>query len=202
MLYFLFQDHAIFRALWSNTHRVARLVWRSNHPTYRRLRRLKQLGVENVLSLRGNTKKSPYLFEKESCDRLGLTLTVIALGARNVWRKERVIALLDYFDNTDAPFLMHCKSGADRTSLAAAYYLIYKCGTPVALARKQLGMRYLHFKWTKTGVLDFMLDEYEHFSNQNPDRDLRYWITNVYDADAIKQAFNQERAAKGKSQIK
>ena len=202
LLYFLFTDHAIFRALWSNTHLVAPNVWRSNHPTKRRLKAIQKKGVKHILSLRGDMKNSPYRFERENCLDLGLKLTVIGLASRDVAPKDRFIDLLDFFDTTDVPFLMHCKSGADRTSLAAAFYLIYKCGTPIVHARKQMSPWYLHFKWTKSGILDFMLDEFERFINQNPDKDLRYWVTHIYDAETLKNAFNATCLANGKSIIK
>lgn len=200
-LYFLFTDHAIFRALWSNTHLIAPDVWRSNHPTKRRLRKLQQKGVRHVLSLRGDTKNSPYRFEVENCAALDLDLTVIGLASRDASPRTRYLDLLDFFDQIDVPFLMHCKSGADRTSLAAAFYLIYKCNLPISKARQQLSPRYLHFKWTKTGILDFTLDAYERFASQNPDTDLRYWIEHIYDADALKSAYNAHRRQKGKSPI-
>ena len=47
-----------------------------------------------------------------------------------------------------------------------------------------------------------MLDEFERFINQNPDKDLRYWVTHIYDAETLKNAFNATRLANEKSIIK
>jgi len=202
LLYFTFVDHAIFRALWSNTHKVAPNLWRSNHPTFARLKRMKQKGITHVLTLRGGTDGVPFEFEQDNCQRLGLKFTVIGLGSRDAAPKHRYIDLLDFFDAMDSPVLMHCKSGADRTSLAAAFYLIYKHGTPIREARKQLSPRYLHFKWTKSGILDYTLDEYERFVTANPDKDLRHYFEHIYDAGQLKSDFNAIRRAQGKSTIK
>jgi protein tyrosine/serine phosphatase len=202
ILNFLFVDHAIFRPFWPNRAKIHDGVWRSSQPTYRILDMFKKLGVQHVLRLRGNNKSVNFKFEKQSCEALDLNLTIISLSARNTVSAAKIIHLLDFFDTIDVPFLMHCKSGADRTSLAAAFYLIYKCGASVEVARKQMSWRYLHFKWTKTGILDFILDQYAEFSAQNPDKTLRDWVENEYDPEIIKQAYNAIRLQNGKSPIK
>ena len=202
LLNFLFSDHAIFRPLWPNLEKITRDAWRSSQPTQRTLKKLKKHGIKHVLRLRGNNNSVNFKYENAACNILNLKLTVIPLSANNTVSKEKLTQLLDFFDETTEPFVMHCKSGADRTSLAAAFYLIYKCGTPIVHARKQMSPWYLHFKWTKTGILDFMLDEFERFINQNPDKDLRYWVTYIYDAETLKNAFNATRLENGKSIIK
>jgi protein tyrosine/serine phosphatase len=87
---------------------------------------------------------------------------------------------------------MHCKSGADRTSLASALYLIHKEGATVAEARAQMSVRYIHFRWTATGILDEVLDAYEERLRQGPIM-LRDWIANEYDRDEITRRFTRRR---------
>jgi len=186
-------DHGILRALWHNFHEVAPGVFRSNHPDHARLERYGGLGIENILTFRGALLKPFHRLEEQSCTDLGQNLTVISMASRAAPTRESLLALLDYFDRTPVPFLMHCKSGADRTSLASALYLLHVKGAPMSEARRQMSPRYLHFRWTKTGVLDRVLDLYE--ARQREDAiPLRDWIETEYDPDAVTQSFAKSRA--------
>ena len=90
----------------------------------------------------------------------------------------------DHFDTLPRPFLMHCKSGADRAGLASALYLLDQCGASVGDAREMLSFRYLHLRRTATGVLDHMLDLYAARLNDGP-IPVRAWIANEYDPEAV-----------------
>lgn len=185
-------DHGILRALWHNFHEVAPGVFRSNHPDHARLERYASLGIGNILTFRGNVTKPFHKLEQESCETLGLRLTVVSMASREAPRRESLLALIDYFDRARVPFLMHCKSGADRTSLASAIYLLHVTGASTAEARKQMRPRYLHFRWTNTGVLDRVLDFYEARIAQGP-IGFRDWVEAEYDADAIADSFARNR---------
>lgn len=188
-------DHGILRALWHNFHEVAPGVFRSNHPDHARLERYAARGIRTVLSLRGARTKAFHRLEVESCASLGLDLHVIGMGSREAPRRQALLDLLDFFDTAPRPFLMHCKSGADRTSLASALYLIHAEGASVARARAQMSPRFIHFRWTSTGVLDEVLDLYETRLAAGP-VSLREWIETEYDADAVTRSFTR-RARRG-----
>jgi hypothetical protein len=185
-------DHGILRALWHNFHEVAPGVFRSNHPDHARLERYAGLGIRRVLTFRGNLLKPFHKLEHQSCSALGQELTVISMAAREAPKRASLLALLDYFDNTPAPFLMHCKSGADRTSLASALYLLHVKGATMEEARRQMSPRYLHFRWTETGVLDRLLDLYEQRQAEGP-ISIREWIEIEYDPEAVSKSFAQRR---------
>jgi protein tyrosine/serine phosphatase len=87
---------------------------------------------------------------------------------------------------------MHCKSGADRAGLASAIYLMVMMGQDVDAARKMLSPRYIHLRFTKTGVLDMMLD---HYAARNAASPIGFedWIDREYDADALQAAFDAGR---------
>lgn len=181
-------DHGILRALWHNFHEVAPGVFRSNHPDHGRLARYAERGIRTILSFRGARTKAFHRLEEQSCDALGLDLFVIGMGSREAPKREALIRLLDFFDTAPRPFLMHCKSGADRTSLASALYLIHVDGETVATARRQMSPRFIHFRWSRTGVLDEVLDLYEDRLRKGfiPIRD---WIDEEYDAEAATRSF-------------
>ena len=152
------------------------------------------MGITTVFSLRGGKHMPQYLFEVETCARLGLKLECFKMSAREAPTVERLDMLFEVFDRIEKPFLMHCKSGADRTGLASALYLLVYGGADIATAKKQLSFDFIHIRRTATGVLDHFLDTYEARFNQTG-ISVRDWIATEYDSEALKVSF----AAKQKS---
>ena len=191
-------DHAAFRKLWPNVAPVTQGVWRSSHPTAESLAWFQRQGVGTVLNLRGTHKRSHFHFEAEACDRLGLKLVNISLSARNLAKREVMLRLLDIFETIERPFVMHCKSGADRAGLASALYLIHMQGVPVRVARTHLSPVFLHFRYSSTGILDFMLDAFEKDSSDTA-MTLRQWFETTYDAEKLIAAYRRStgRATRG-----
>lgn len=180
-IYNLWFDHAVLRKVWTNFYPVAPGVYRSNQPTHERFERLKQMGIKTVLNLRGAAGAAHYLVEEESCRRLGLTLVSVNLMARQAAPRHDILRLIRAFREIEKPFVMHCKSGADRAGFASAIYLMEIEGRPVAEARKMLGIKYIHFKWSRTGVLDYILDRYEARQAETG-IGFEDWIATEYDA--------------------
>ncbi|AHM05557.1 hypothetical protein roselon_03299 [Roseibacterium elongatum DSM 19469] len=186
-VYTQFFDHAVLRALWHNFAQVAPALYRSNHPSRRRLQRYRDLGITHVLTLRGGQSVAPYLFEAEACRDFGMVFLQIPLSAQRAPKRVRLLSLLDLFDEIESPLLIHCKSGADRTGLAAAMYLIHKQGVPAQEAKRELSLRRLHAKWSKAGVLDlFMADLAAAEARGVP---MRRWIETEYDQDDTNRRF-------------
>src|SRR6056297_4177548 len=188
-IYNLWFDHAALRGVWSNHHPVAPGVYRSNQPTDARFVRLKAMGVRSILNLRGATGAAHYLVEEASCRRLGLTLVNCTLQARDAAPRANIEALIAAFREIERPFVMHCKSGADRAGFAAAIYLMVIEGRPMTEARRMLGIKYIHFKWTRTGVLDFILDRFEA-RHAETGIGFEDWIATEYDHEAIQAAYH------------
>jgi protein tyrosine/serine phosphatase len=118
----------------------------------------------------------------------------IKIYARSLVSAERFLELLDIFDRIERPFVMHCKSGADRAGLASALWLLHVEGRPVGEAQRQLSFRYVHLKSTKTGVLDLLLRTYADDIAVTP-MPIREWFQTRYDPAAIQAAFDAgERA--------
>lgn len=187
-IYNLWFDHAILRGVWTNHFEVAPGVYRSNHPTRKRFARLKAMGIKSILNLRGAAGAAHYLAEKEICAELGLTLVDVTLHARYAAPRSDILALIAAFRSIERPFVMHCKSGADRAGFASAIYLMVIEGQPVSEARRMLGLRYLHLKRSRTGVLDYILDVYAGHQAQTG-ATFEEWVKNSYDNAAIQAAF-------------
>lgn len=187
-------DHGIFRTFWHNFDAVAPGVYRSNQPDHRRFATYADLGIKAVLNLRGKAQQPHYLFEVESTDQLGLPMVTVGLSARRAPRIEALKELLSAFDTLPRPFLLHCKSGADRTGLAAAIYLMAHHGASVTEAQRQLSFRYLHIRRSSTGILDHFLELYAERNAQSP-LSIADWITTEYDPAVLTESFAAKQAA-------
>jgi protein tyrosine/serine phosphatase len=154
------KDHGWLRGLWTNFHRLDGDVWRHNHPSPARLARLKALGAASVLSLRGDTAP-PSLIEAEACAALGLDFRAIEMRAVILPRREALLDLIAALREMPKPMVIHCKSGSDRTGLAATIYLHVFKGVPLSEARRQLGLRFIHNPWGRAGIVNALLDAYD-----------------------------------------
>ncbi len=185
--HFQLMDHAFLRVLWTNLDQIAPGVWRSNQPSAWRLARYKdRLGLKAVINLRGPSAQGFYLFEVEACRDLGLTLHDVNFSARRAPTRAALLQVIDLFATVQKPVLIHCKSGADRTGLIAALYLMVVEQRPLNEAKQQLSLRYLHLKASRTGILDHFLTLYEAEGAGRPIRD---WIETGYDADRLTASF-------------
>lgn len=190
--YHLF-DHAFLRVFWTNFWPVAPGVWRSNQPTAARFARYKAMGIKTVVNLRGEDAFAHYLFEKETCEALGLVMVDAKLWARNAAPRKRIVAVIDALRAAEKPMMFHCKSGADRAGFVAAMYQLVFEGVPVAEARKQLGLKFIHLEFTKTGVQGYILDTYAA-RLAHGEIGFEDWIRTEYQAGPIQDGFDARRS--------
>jgi protein tyrosine/serine phosphatase len=190
--HYQFLDHGILRHLWTNLDEVAPGVYRSNQPAPGRLRLMAARGIRTVLNLRGATPHSPYLFERETCDALGMTLVDLRLNARRAPPRAALLELIDLLETLETPLLIHCKSGADRAGLASAIYLLIRDGSEIAGARRMLSWRYLHLRSTATGVLDQVIEDYAA-RRAGGDIGFRDWVAQDYDPETTTANFSAHR---------
>ncbi|PRY25543.1 tyrosine phosphatase family protein [Aliiruegeria haliotis] len=188
-------DHAFLRILWTNFDEVAPGVYRSNHPGPQRLEKYKEMGIRSILNLRGVDGRSPWLFEKEACDELGMELKVAKIYARKPAKRKEILHLIDTMREMDKPFVMHCKSGADRAGFASVLYKAIIEGAPLEEARKHLSLRYIHTDWTETGIVDHIIDMYEQRNAQSPIT-MEEWFRTEYDHKEAAASFAARRAGK------
>lgn len=192
LLHFVFVDHAFLRLLWHNTEEIAPGVWRSNQPDRRRLQRWKAMGIRSVVSLRGDQGGSHARMERAVCAELGLGYAYTGLSATRAPRREALLEMLALFRAAERPFVMHCKSGADRTGLAATLYLMVIEGVPLAEARQQLSFRFLHVSASAAGIMGHLLDLYAERQSRGA-IGIEEWIATEYDAGELTRSFRQKR---------
>lgn len=187
-------DHGFLRAIWTHEYEIAPGVWRSNQPSPRRIARWAARGLKSVLLLRGKTLEQPIpMLEAEACTRHGLTLHCAPVSGGTMTRPNGLMALFEAFDTVERPFVMHCKSGIDRTGFAAFLYLVDQTDIAPEIARRQLSFKYLHLNTSRHGILDFMADA---FLAAHRDRgvSLRDWVASEYDPVALTARYRSGEA--------
>ena len=192
--HFQLMDHAFLRVWWTNLYPVAPGVWRSNQPSPARLRDMAAMGIRSIINLRGPSQQGFYLFEVETTRALGIDLIDISLSAKRLPERETVLALLSHFETAPRPVLFHCKSGSDRTGLAAALYLAIMENRPLDEAFRQLDFRpFLHRRGGKAGILDQMFRSYAKDRAESP-MPMRQWIETVYDPAQVYEDYLEWKA--------
>src|SRR5690625_301237 len=123
---------------------------------------------------------------------MGLNFETFVLRSRDLATIEQIRAAGALFAPLEYLVLFLSNWGADRVGMMSALYLALHEGVPVAEARRQLSLRYGHFRIAKTGVLDALFDAYERDSPTG-DMPFREWIETSYDRDAITADFKPWR---------
>lgn len=192
--YHFWIDHEFLRYPWTNFDQIAPGVFRSNHPTRSRFRAYAEQGIRAILTLRGGETQPHFLLEKKACRDFGLAFYCVPMSARHAPSVAQLTDVFAVLDQIERPFLMHCKSGADRTGLISALYLLEYEKADLDQARRQLSFRYVHLRRTQTGILDFFLEAYaaRHLETGIGIRD---WIAQDYDEACLTQDFARYQSA-------
>jgi protein tyrosine phosphatase (PTP) superfamily phosphohydrolase (DUF442 family) len=185
----LFIDHAVFRLSWSNLAPVIPgKIYRCNHPTPGRLRRLAaRLGLRTLINLRGRTQSGSDALSREAARELGLTFHDMAFESRGAPQRERILRLYGIYTSMQTPAIMHCKSGADRAGLAAGLMVLFEGGS-AAEALRHLSWRFGHIRQAKTGILDAFFLRYQREGEGR--KSFLDWVRDDYDASELSRDFH------------
>lgn len=133
-------------------------------------------GLRTIVRLRGGAPGDPgYDAEAGAAAAAKVALVQIPMSARRYPSREQLLAIWDTFERAEYPMLIHCRAGADRTSLASALYVLQSTGD-LAAARAQIGLIYGHTGWG-TNRLDRVFDMYERWHGR---MDFRTWVETLY----------------------
>lgn len=184
----LLVDYGITRALFANRHRIADDVWRSAQPAPHHLRWAARKGIRTVVNLRSDQSFGTRWLEEQTCKQLGLALVDVTLRSRAAPTREEFRAVRDTLQKIEFPILLHCKSGADRAGMMSALVLHLKKGARISEAKKQLSIRFGHFRHADTGVLDYVFERYLADNAASP---IAFWdwVETVYDPDEMNRTY-------------
>jgi protein tyrosine/serine phosphatase len=179
-------DHGAFRLFYLNRHQVSPNLWRSAQPAPHQLAWFAEQGVRTVINLRGGREHGSWQLQKEACDKLELVEFVVR--SREAPERETLLSAPEFFARLKYPAVIHCKSGADRAGFVAALYLILHEGKSVSDALRQLHVRFGHFRFAKTGILDHF---FERYRLEGEERGVPFleWAERIYDPDALMRDF-------------
>ena len=118
---------------------------------------LRRRGIKSIINLRGrNDDLSWWRHETAAAQSIGVAHLDAMLDSRKLPTRAMLVTLIESFDAAPKPFLLKCSGGQDRTSFAAALYLIHRDGwSAMEKAREQFArFPYLHFpksqqRWLK-----------------------------------------------------
>jgi protein tyrosine/serine phosphatase len=184
----IFNDHGIFRLVYLNSHKVSDELWRSAQPTPWDIGGFALKGVKTIINLRGGREHGGWPLAREACTQYGIAYVDFILRSRGAPDREQLLAAPVFFETIQWPALVHCKSGADRAGFFAALYLLIRQNRTVAEAQAQLSMRYGHFRFAKTGILDAFFDMYASEGAAHGQSFLD-WVANNYDPQKLEAEF-------------
>jgi hypothetical protein len=147
---------------------------------------LRRRGIRAIINLRGrNQDLSWWKKETAIAKRAGIAHFDAMLDSRKLPTRAMLSLLIRSFDAAPRPFLLKCSGGQDRTSFAAALYLIHRDGWPaLAAAQAQFDrFPYLHFPKTDQRWLKPFLDFAREDARCQP---LAPWIADSYTPEKLK----------------
>lgn len=101
-------------------------------------------GIRSVLNLRGPSKKPWYAAEVAEAKKVGLTHIDFRMESDKQLDDAQITQLLKIMKDAPKPLLIHCESGANRTGLAAALYLVSVKNETAEDAAQQLSLKFGH----------------------------------------------------------
>ena len=187
-LYRFFFDHGFLRSCYQNYWKIDENMYRSAQPSPAMFYDLKQKGFKTIINLRGSRDDLVDQMERRICNNLNLKLIDYKMLSRAAPLKEQIIDAKELFKTIKYPALLHCKSGADRTGIMAALYLIFK-GQKVSHAKSQLSFKYLHIKLAKSGILDAFFEKYLSDQKDYGQIDFWDWVYEKYNSNELQRSF-------------
>jgi len=151
--------------IFGNFHKIDNDAYRSAQLYSKNLpKHLNKYKIKSIINLRGkNTFRSPwYEYEKDTAKKMGIEFVDFKIGSRNYIDFKKALKLINIFKKVPKPVLIHCRSGADRTSFAAALYEFAIKGRQPDNAKKQLSFFYGHLPYfgSKTIEMDKSFDDF------------------------------------------
>jgi protein tyrosine phosphatase (PTP) superfamily phosphohydrolase (DUF442 family) len=140
--------------------------------------------IRTVINLRGLPFDAWYPAEMQATQALGISQEDITTSANRLPSPGEIRRLIDVFDHSEHPLLIHCQQGADRTGLAAAMYQLLYTDASFATARRQCSLRFGHLRIHTAASMDEFFDRYEDWLKQTGQAHspaaFRHWATEVY----------------------
>jgi protein tyrosine/serine phosphatase len=197
----LITQHNLVNVVWLNLHPVVEgKIYRAAQPTPWQLKRLVgKYGFKTVINLRGAKPHRPvWALEKRACDEAGVELVDVSIFSRRIPDDRMLLALKEAFEKAAYPALMHCKAGADRSSLASVLYLHWMENVPLeeAMRRHLRFWPYGYIRSSGAGVIAAYFEAFLDYKKSHPGADLITWARQWRDREkrkAFEARFRENR---------
>lgn len=173
-----------------NLHTVIRdRVYRANQPSAAGLKSIIESGgIRTVINLRGYSPDPAanhwYADEVQTNFEHDVSQEDVTWSAYVLPYPNELRRLIEIFDRTEYPVLVHCKQGSDRTGVAAGVALLLYTDASVFEAKQQLWPIYGHWPVSRTLAMDDFFTRYEHWLTDNAlshtPNTFRDWALNHY----------------------
>ncbi|MDX3929623.1 MAG: tyrosine-protein phosphatase [Shinella sp.] len=140
--------HAAHLLLTGNFHEVvAGELYRSSQPSPVEIASMKRdYGIRTIINLRGAARgKAWYDDEVAAAKALDINHVDFPMSAARELNADEATRLIALMRDAPKPILIHCKAGADRTGLAAAFYAAGIAKLGELAAEQQISITYGHF---------------------------------------------------------
>lgn len=160
-------------------------VIRAAQPTSRLPGWIRRYHLRSILNLRGGGPADWwYAAEVQAARDGGVSFYDCPISATRRPSRRDLLVLIDTLRSCPYPLLIHCKSGADRTGLASALYLMLQRDVPPEAAEGAFTLEHGHVPLGGPEHLHEPLREYAAWLHarglaHSPDR-FRDWVKNEY----------------------
>lgn len=159
-------------------------------------RHLRSNGIRSVVNLRGAHPEWGWWQEEANCcQRLRIAHFNLSMNSRQLPTRAFLLDLFWTFDAAPRPLLIKCSGGQDRTSFAAALYLLHKNGWAAREAAEYQFrvVPYLHVpRRTQKWLRAFLAFAQEDAG----DATVVHWIREQYDPVTLRQWLSDRGMAK------
>jgi protein tyrosine/serine phosphatase len=164
-------------------------VYRSAQPLGEDIHRwTAKYGLKSVVNLRGGESDERVQGEVAAVAELKLDYYDIHLSNTKLPSADQLRELARVLETAPRPMLIHCKAGADRTSVAAVMARMALAGDDYQTASRQRSFYYLHFDADPDHVAG-CLDQYEAYCRDKGQptggwKEFRNWVMTQYNPPA------------------
>jgi hypothetical protein len=143
---------------------------------------LRRHGIRALINLRGsNPRHFWWRYETQTCERANVVHCDVKLNSRQLPTRDMLLGLIDAFDEVPRPFLLKCSGGQDRTSFAAALYLLRRHGWGAGVRAQGQFARWPYLHWPNRKQRWLAL--FPAFASERAsERPIRQWIAQSYSA--------------------
>lgn len=144
----------------------------------------REKNIKTVVNLRGRPAADWYPAEAVTTQALGISQEDVTLSANRLPPTDEIRRLVDVLDHSEYPILLHCRQGADRTSLATTAYLLLYTDADYASAMRHCSPRFGHIPLHTAACVDEFFELYEKWltanGNEHSPARFRHWATKEY----------------------